>query len=177
NDAPQVQLTCVSTYSGWMSRFKVSPRYGRAPGRHHGVRRREPEPTYQPARTGASTQNRGWPFFVPPGAGVFRAGATRALGGPYGALTTSLASPVAESSVAASGIARSSLRASQTRRALSFWTRTRLGLAGSYCTGMVTMCMSAGLMPFRPPAKDIREFTEPRPESVVTALVAVSARS
>jgi hypothetical protein len=22
NDAPQVQLTCVSTYSGWMSRFK-----------------------------------------------------------------------------------------------------------------------------------------------------------
>jgi hypothetical protein len=27
NDAPQVQLTCVSTYSGWMSRFKVSPRF------------------------------------------------------------------------------------------------------------------------------------------------------
>jgi hypothetical protein len=32
NDAPQVQLTCVSTYAGWMSRFKVSPRYREGAG-------------------------------------------------------------------------------------------------------------------------------------------------
>ncbi|GKQ39865.1 hypothetical protein ALMP_63920 [Streptomyces sp. A012304] len=61
NDAPQVQLTCVSTYVGWMSRFKVSPRFGRAPGRSRGMRKREPEPTYQSARTGAIPQNRGLP--------------------------------------------------------------------------------------------------------------------
>ncbi|GJF19784.1 hypothetical protein SHO565_06400 [Streptomyces sp. HO565] len=59
NDAPQVQLTCVSTYSGWMSRFKVSPRFGRAPGRRRGMREREPGPTYQSARTGRISQNRG----------------------------------------------------------------------------------------------------------------------
>src|SRR5690242_4284380 len=65
NDARQVQLTCVSTYSGWMSRFKVSPSFGRAPGRHRGMRVREPEPTYQSARTGAIPQNRGLGRSIP----------------------------------------------------------------------------------------------------------------
>ncbi|GHF19616.1 hypothetical protein GCM10018772_51210 [Streptomyces fumanus] len=59
NDAPQVQLTWVSTYSGWISRFKVSPRFGRAPGRRRGLREREPGPTDQSARTGAYSPNRG----------------------------------------------------------------------------------------------------------------------
>src|SRR4051794_18524570 len=37
-DAPQVQLTWVSTYSGWMSRFKgFSWVLGRAPGRRAGL--------------------------------------------------------------------------------------------------------------------------------------------
>ncbi|BBC32952.1 hypothetical protein SGFS_042460 [Streptomyces graminofaciens] len=65
NDAPQVQLTCVSTYSGWMSRFKVSPSFGRAPGRCRGMREREPEPTYQSARTGAISQNQGVRSCIP----------------------------------------------------------------------------------------------------------------
>src|SRR2546428_1735128 len=69
NDAPQVQLTCVSTYSGWMSRFKVSPSFGRAPGRSRGVQGREPGPTYQSARTGAIPQNRGIGLCIPVRAG------------------------------------------------------------------------------------------------------------
>ncbi len=79
-------------------------------------------------------------------------------------------------SVAAFGTGRSFLRASQTSWALECTTTTRLGSAGSYLTGIVTMVMCEELMPLRPSAKDIREFTEPRSESAVTALVAVSAR-
>src|SRR5690349_19878955 len=96
NDAPQVQLTCVSTYSGWVSRFKVSPSFGRAPGRHRGMREREPGPTYQSASTGRIPQNEGSPRSIP--------SAVRAVS--YD-VTTPLAWPVALPSVADFGTARS----------------------------------------------------------------------
>src|ERR1044072_7596966 len=120
NDAPQVQLTCVSTYSGWMSRFKVSPSFGRAPGRRRGLRGREPRPTYQSARTGRIPQNEGAPRSIPsPRQRV-----------SYD-VTTPLAWPVAVPSVADFGIVRSFSRAVQICWALVFCTSTRLGFAGS----------------------------------------------
>src|SRR5919112_6075910 len=44
NDAPQVQVTWVSTYSGWMSFFMVSSH--RPPGRPLPASGREPEPAH-----------------------------------------------------------------------------------------------------------------------------------
>ena len=53
---------------------------------------------------------------------------------------------------------------------------TRLGSAGSYCTGSVIILTLAASRPLRPLAKPISELTELSSESVVIALVAVSAR-
>ncbi len=122
------------------------------------MRKREPEPTYQSASTGAIPQNRGAARGIPgarreghdahrgggsppPATPERREAAARGAAGPQEALTTSLASPVAVPSVALAGIGRSARRAFHTCRALASSMTTRLAFAESYCTGIVIMCI------------------------------------
>ncbi|CAM5573313.1 hypothetical protein SANTM175S_08870 [Streptomyces antimycoticus] len=54
---------------------------------------------------------------------------------------------------------------------------TRAGFCGSYSTGSVVIFMSPEPMPFMDSAKPFSLLTEASSESVVSALVEVSARS